>query len=335
MRLVTLTGAFVAALCIQTTLAQVHEGDVFQTSESRFGLLGSSIYMEPKKPAGDAQFYRLVMAPSVFNAEDSTGTNTFPQTTADFTQTSCRQGTTLTSTTYTVDCTKDNFPKQVIFSAATTASDNAVLTITMRVVDSTNAATTLPDGNTVQLVVGNLKMDFGVTFPKGNATTDKLKTRFTVAYKIPETFQDVLDANVKVVNVANLEDLATFKEDASGCTTEIDVDAIVKFKSQFFNSYRRVDDNTAQTLCVDAKDDSSNSKIDITIDWNNIGLPAGNTVTLSVDPSFFIDNGSLAGGFTFLYLLILIILVITLCCCCCIYCCCCRSKDKVSPKGMA
>ena len=67
------------------------------------------------------------------------------------------------------------------------------------------------------------------------------------------------------------------------------VDAIFKLDVDFAVSYDA--NGVAQTVCADANDDFDARLVNITLDWQDIGLPAGSNVQLTLDPSFFVRRG--------------------------------------------
>eukprot|EP00038_Savillea_parva_P006587 m.164670 g.164670 ORF g.164670 m.164670 type:complete len:322 (-) comp12454_c0_seq1:180-1145(-) len=310
------------AALVATASAATYTGALFSSAESKYIVTNDRLIMQPANPLGASEYYTVDLVPKRFVV-----TNGGPSTdsTQPWTQQSCGQGAL-----YLEDCDHTNVEKRVTWTRPVTPSGTANLTLVLRIL-SADQTTTLPNGGTFTTPAGHLKADIIIEFPKGSSATDSLITIFNTNYQVPTTLSEVLDANVGVTNIQSFDGVQIDK-DVNGCTESIFVDAIFKLDVDFAVSYDA--NGVAQTVCADANDDFDARLVNITLDWQDIGLPAGSNVQLTLDPSFFIDNGKLAGGFNVMWLIVVVVLLFVCICCCCVLCiakccgCCCFSDDK-------
>eukprot|EP00035_Acanthoeca_spectabilis_P023285 m.448687 g.448687 ORF g.448687 m.448687 type:complete len:330 (-) comp19695_c0_seq1:81-1070(-) len=313
------------SLAILSSLASTsaYEGVIATSSTSTFSLYGTGLQMEVNTPNGNVEYYRVTLFPSDFAIIDGTvATNA----NRSWVQTACVQGTSFAN-----PCDSTNVEKMVTFARPVLPTGTATLSYILRVVDTTTTQI-LPDGSSIETPSNSLKIDIVVRFPEGSSATDTLRTGFYATYQVPTTLQEVLDANVKVANIQAFEDAATFTKDANGCATQINVNAIFDLSVNFATSYDA--NGAAAVVCASASNNLDAEKLDIMLDWHDIGQTGGDVV-LTLDPSFKIDNGSLSGGFNFFWLMVVVgvatLTIITGCvwyCCKCCKCCCYKEQFK-------
>lgn len=333
--------------------AAPYSGELIVSPTSTFSITGTSFDMAPTDPAGDAKFYTVKLVPqdmflaagcnTISLAAVRAGAQTTHATvpTAEWNQTDCKQAAAgaVAGSPLTENCDSAAAEKKVTFTRPTHAGGEAKLFYTFKL--ATEATTsTLPDGSMFETPAGVLKMDIGVSFPRESqatsTTSDKLCTFFDAGYAIPATFGEFLSAGIKATDLSALADAYKATEDLAGCTNSVAVDAIFKVDIDFATSYSNTA-GVASKVCPDAKDESSDSKVSIILEWRTVDPVGGTTgdIVVSVDPNFTIDNGSFSGGFLIVHLLIVIIIVIVLCCCCCCKLCgcfCFKKKDKGDPE---